>query len=96
MLAGTDIVPTSYPASVISVTLGQPSFLAYMGLLDAQGEVVGSFLNTVGATSGIFQGGAAVNTILTAIVLDRVCFPIEWRCQAQTADTILLSSLAEG
>lgn len=62
----------SYPASVISVTLGQPSFLAYMGLLNAEGKVAGNFLNIEGATSGVFQAGSAVNTILTAIVLDKV------------------------
>ena len=60
-----------YPASVISVTLGQPAFLTYMGLADAQGRVVKNLLNTEGATSGVFQAGAAVGTILTAIVMDR-------------------------
>lgn len=61
-----------YPASVISVTLGQPAFLEYMGLANAQGKVVGNLLNTEGATSGVFQAGAAVGTIVTAIVLDTV------------------------
>jgi MFS family permease len=60
-----------YPASVISVTLGQPAFLTYMGLADAQGRVIGNLLNTEGATSGVFQAGAAVGTIFTAIVMDR-------------------------
>ena len=63
----------SYPASVISVTLGQPSFLAYMGLLDpTTGTVTGNLLNVAGATSGVFQAGAAVGVIVTAIVLDRL------------------------
>lgn len=43
-----------------------------MGLTNAQGKVTGNFLNIVGATSGVFQAGAAINTILTAIVLDMV------------------------
>lgn len=61
----------SYPASVISVTLGQPTFLQYMGLLNAEGKITGNLLNTAGAISGIFQAGASLNVILTAIVLDR-------------------------
>lgn len=62
----------SYPASVISVTLGQPAFLEYMGLANAQGKFTGNLLNVEGATSGVFQAGAAVGTIATAIILDRV------------------------
>lgn len=54
------------------MTLGQPSFLEYMGLLGADGKVVGNLLNTVGAMSGVFQAGAAINTILTAVVMDKV------------------------
>lgn len=63
----------SYPASVISVTLGQPSFLAYMGLLDpTTSTVTGNLLNVAGATSGVFQAGAAIGVIVTAIELDRL------------------------
>lgn len=43
-----------------------------MGLSNAQGKVTGNFLNIGGATSGVFQAGAAINTLLTAGVLDRV------------------------
>lgn len=43
-----------------------------MGLSNAQGKVTGNFLNIEGATSGVFQAGAAISTILTAIVLDKV------------------------
>lgn len=43
-----------------------------MGLANAQGKVTGNLLNTEGATSGVFQAGAAVGTIATAVVLDRV------------------------
>lgn len=57
---------------MISVTLGQPAFLEYMGLANAQGKVTGNLLNIEGATSGIFQAGAAINTILTAIWMDMV------------------------
>jgi len=42
-----------------------------MGLVNAEGKVTGNLLNVAGATSGIFQAGAAINVILTAIVLDR-------------------------
>lgn len=44
-----------------------------MGLLDpATGRVTGNLLNIAGATSGVFQAGAAVGVIVTAIVLDRL------------------------
>jgi hypothetical protein len=42
-----------------------------MGLANAEGKVTGNLLNVAGATSGIFQAGAAINVVLTAIVLDR-------------------------
>lgn len=71
---------TSYPASVISVTLGQPAFLEYMGLANGQGIVTGNLLNVVGACSGVFQAGAAIGTIATAVVMDKVGI---WSCEMQ-------------
>ena len=41
-----------------------------MGLLNAEGKVTGNLLNIAGATSRVFQAGATVNVILTALVLD--------------------------
>lgn len=43
-----------------------------MGLANARGQVTGNLLNIEGATSGIFQAGAAINTIVTAICMDKV------------------------
>lgn len=43
-------------ASVIGVTLGEPSFLIYMGLFDLKTEALTSNANQlIGATSGVFQ-----------------------------------------
>jgi hypothetical protein len=43
-----------------------------MGLANSKGVVTGNLLNTEGATSGVFQAGAAVGTIATAVVMDHV------------------------
>lgn len=43
-------------ASVIGVTLGEPSFLVYMGLFDLKTDALTSNANQlIGATSGVFQ-----------------------------------------
>lgn len=45
-----------YPASIIGTTLGQPSFLLYMKLLDpATLELTDNADQLIGAMSGIFQ-----------------------------------------
>jgi len=45
-----------YPASIIGVTLAQPSFLVYMGLLDPKtAELTPGADQLIGATSGVFQ-----------------------------------------
>lgn len=49
-----------YPSSIIGVTLAQPAFLEYMGLLAVKDGVVGLSSNAnalIGATSGVFQVG---------------------------------------
>lgn len=48
-------VAFGYPASVIGVTLAQPSFLTYMQLLDAEGNFTDHSNALVGAMSGVFQ-----------------------------------------
>lgn len=45
-----------YPASIIGVTLAQPSFLIAMGLLDpTTGALTKNADQLIGATSGVFQ-----------------------------------------
>jgi hypothetical protein len=44
-----------YPASVIGVTLTKPSFLAYMNVIDAEGNFTDHGNALIGAMSGVFQ-----------------------------------------
>ena len=45
-----------YPSAIIGTTLGEPSFLIYMGILDAKtGEPTADGAQLEGATSGVFQ-----------------------------------------
>lgn len=45
-----------YPASIIGTTLGQPSFLLYMKLLDPKTEgLTNDADQLIGAMSGVFQ-----------------------------------------
>lgn len=61
-----------YPASIIGVTLAQPPFLAYMGLIDAEtGDYTSNANSLIGATSGIFQAGACFNVFIASWVCDK-------------------------
>lgn len=67
-------VAFGYPASIIGTTLGEPSFLIYMGLLDVTKtppQLSSNANELIGATSGVFQAGAAINVILAGYVADR-------------------------
>lgn len=55
LLVSTGQVAFGYPASVISTTLGQPSFLIYMNLIDSSGELVPGAEGIIGAMNGVFQ-----------------------------------------
>ena len=44
-----------YPSSIIGVTLGQPSFLLYMGLIDEQGVEAPNAASLIGSMNGVFQ-----------------------------------------
>ena len=45
-----------YPASIIGTTLGEPSFLVYMGIVDpVTGDISTSGTQLQGAMSGVFQ-----------------------------------------
>lgn len=60
-----------YPASIIGVTLAQPPFLAYMGLIDSTGEYTANSSSLIGACSGVFQAGATINVFIASWVCDR-------------------------
>jgi hypothetical protein len=44
-----------YPSSIIGTTLGEPSFLIYMGIIDAEGNLTSNGAQLEGAMSGVFQ-----------------------------------------
>ena len=45
-----------YPSAIISTTLGEPSFLVYMGVVDPETEeFTAKGAQLVGAMSGVFQ-----------------------------------------
>ena len=63
-----------YPASIIGATLGQPSFLIYMKLLDLTQDppvLAKGADQIIGAMSGVFQAGAAINVFAAAYVSDK-------------------------
>ena len=63
-----------YPASIIGATLGQPSFLVAMRLLDLTQDppvLKPGADQLIGAMSGVFQAGAAVNVFAAAWVSDK-------------------------
>jgi hypothetical protein len=44
-----------YPASIIGTTLGEPPFLLYMGLIDAEGIPTSNSAALIGTFNGLFQ-----------------------------------------
>lgn len=54
-LISTGQIGFGYPASIISTTLGQPSFLKYMNLVTPEGELKPGADGLTGAMSGVFQ-----------------------------------------
>jgi MFS family permease len=60
-----------YPSSIIGTILGQPTFLSYMGLVDAEGNEVGNAASLIGGTNGAFQAGAFFGVLGGGLVLDR-------------------------
>lgn len=62
-----------YPASIISTTLGNPNFQVYMGLVDPKtGEATDRQNSITGATNGVFQAGAFINTFITCWALEKL------------------------
>ncbi|OCL08881.1 MFS transporter [Glonium stellatum] len=64
----------SYPASVIGVTLAQPAFLEYMGLVtlvDGKQQMTKNANSLIGATTGVFQAGAFCGVLAGSWVMDR-------------------------
>ena len=61
----------SYPASIIGTTLAQPSFLAYMNLLDEDGLWSSQAQSLIGAMSGVFQAGGIFGIFAVGYVMER-------------------------
>ncbi|KIW16988.1 hypothetical protein PV08_04179 [Exophiala spinifera] len=73
-LISLGMIAMGYPAAVISTTLAQPSFLIYMGLLDLEAQpprLTGDAEGLIGAMSGVFQAGAAINVFIASYVADK-------------------------
>lgn len=56
-----------YCSSIIGTTLGQPSFLAYFALEDADRSAA-----VTGAINGLFQAGGLLGTLSTSLTSDRL------------------------
>ena len=60
-----------YSASIIGVTLAQPAFLLYMGLVDATtGALTPNANNLIGATSGVFQVRLFLSPVMALLIYD--------------------------
>ncbi|CAK7237143.1 hypothetical protein SCUCBS95973_009861 [Sporothrix curviconia] len=64
-------VAFAYPSSIIGVTLTQPSFLEYMGLVDSTGTLTTKGNSLEGALSGMFQAGGIFGILATIYAMDR-------------------------
>ncbi|KIW82130.1 hypothetical protein AYO21_04273 [Fonsecaea monophora] len=65
-------VAFGYPASIISTTLGEPSFLVYMKLLSpTTGLPSGDADQLEGAMSGVFQAGAFFGIMIVSYIMDK-------------------------
>jgi MFS family permease len=65
-------VAFGYPSSIIGTTLGEPSFLEYMTIIDPKtGESTPRGDQLQGAMSGVFQAGAVVGVLAVSWVMDR-------------------------
>lgn len=62
-------VAFGYPASVIGVTLAQPPFLVYMGLVDENGPTENSEA-LIGTMNGLFQAGAVLGILSASYIMD--------------------------
>lgn len=60
-----------YPSSIIGVTLAQPEFLIYMGLVNAEGVIDAKSNSLIGAISGVFQAGAFFGILVGCYILDK-------------------------
>jgi MFS family permease len=64
-------VAFGHPASVIGVTLGEPPFLLYMGLIDAEGKPTHNSVALIGTMNGIFQAGAVIGILTSSYIMDK-------------------------
>jgi hypothetical protein len=69
-------VAFGHPASVIGVTLGEPPFLAYMGLVDAKGVPTSNSAALIGTMNGVFQ---VRHSHINPVNVTRADIEIGWR-----------------
>jgi MFS family permease len=70
----TGQLAASYPSSIIGVTLAQPAFLEYMGLvtlIDGEQKLNNHADALIGATTGVFQAGAFFGVLMGSWVMDK-------------------------
>ncbi|KAK5061387.1 hypothetical protein LTR84_007929 [Exophiala bonariae] len=60
-----------YAASIIATTLGQPTFLMYMHLLDAEGVPAANASALSGTTVGLFCAGGCIGVLVSSWALDK-------------------------
>lgn len=61
----------AYSSCIIGVTLAQPAFLKYMGLVDENQKLTDNATPLIGATGGTFQAGAFFGVLITCWIMDK-------------------------
>jgi len=72
-MLGFGSISYGYNASIIGTTLGQPSFIAYMGL-----DTNPNGTDLESTTNGLFQTGGVIGTLLLPWVADK--YGRKWAC----------------
>lgn len=61
-----------YTAAIIATTLGQPSFLVYFRLIDADGNLSANANSIFGATGGVYFAGGTLGPLILPMITDRL------------------------
>lgn len=75
-----------YPASIIGTTLGEPSFLIYMKLIDPTGNLTPNADQLIGAMSGVFQVSLCARYCLDSLLTLRLGWSCHWYHHRQLCD----------
>ncbi|KAH7124478.1 general substrate transporter [Dactylonectria macrodidyma] len=71
LVISSGVLSFGYPTAILGTTFSQPSFLAYMGLVNGDGITTSRVQALIGATSGVYQGGAVVGILISIWVMDK-------------------------